>query len=201
MNSVQINRLIMLSVVWQGSYVVSLTVSTSLKQDWRHINHISTSRHRTVLPDYQHLHSTAGKTPCRKPCYYVKPRPKDSRLLKQHVENHVLCQIQTEEFYTTQCLKFYTTCLAPLVYNLENQQIGTMQAVKFKLEIWQSRVVQRFYKHIMQVSFETSVVKGQLELIRQRLEDPPTYPYQLTFPLPLSPCTLFPTSLHTVFSY
>lgn len=84
---------------------------------------------------------------------------------------------------------------------LKNQQIGTMQAVKFKLEIWQSRVVQRFYKHIMQVSFETSVVKGQLELIRQRLEDPPTYPYQLTFPLPLSPCTLFPTSLHTVFSY
>lgn len=193
----------MLSVVWQGSYVVSLTVSTSLKQDWRHINHISTSRHRTVLrlpaPSLYSRQNIMQETML----LYVKPRPKDSRLLKQHVENHVLCQIQTEEFYTTQCLKFYTTCLAPLVYyNLENQQIGTMQAdVKFKLEIWQSRVVQRFYKHIMQVSFETSVVKGQLELIRQRLEDPPTYPYQLTFPLPLSPCTLFPTSLHTVFSY
>lgn len=191
----------MLSVVWQGSYVVSLTVSTSLKQDWRHINHISTSRHRTVLrlpaPSLYSRQNTMQETMLLN----VKPRPKDSRLLKQHVENHVLCQIQTEEFYTTQCLKFYTTCLAPLVYNLENQQIGTMQAVKFKLEIWQSRVVQRFYKHIMQVSFETSVVKGQLELIRQRLEDPPTYPYQLTFPLPLSPCTLFPTSLHTVFSY
>lgn len=67
-----------------------------------------------------------------------------------------------------------------------------MQAVKFKLEIWQSRVVQRFYKHIMQVSFETSVVKGQLELIRQRLEDPPPHPTHLSLSvhIPSSPLTL-----------